>query len=360
MQSESMVPYMDDSGEIKPKKVIKRAKGGAHDLVTIEEAFERYTYATKKAIRQNDLYKEIVKTSKEKVSFGADDRIDPTQLDNSLMRDAEGNNYLTAYVDGTQQQAKISDNLYQELTKTNELKVKNTESKYSLILKPIQKISGVRRNILTTWNPSFILTNSMKDIQDGMFNSKYTKDMIKNYPSAFYELATQSTETAQQFTSLYGSGMVMGEYQIDRLTNATRNMDINQLNSIIKSLPNANEIVELAPRYAEFKASLQNGASVTEAMYNAREVTTNFNRGGYITKALNRNGFTFLNASVQGFDKMIRNLTGVNGTKGFVASTTGIMLKVTALGIAPAMFNAMSFNAGDDDEDEAYKHYQII
>jgi len=355
MQSESMVPYMDDSGEIKPKKVIKRAEGGAHDLVTIEEAFERYTYATKKAIRQNDLYKEIVKTSKEKVSFGADDRVDPTQLDGSLMKDAEGNGYVTAYVDGMQQQAKVSNNLYQELTKTNEMKVKETEAKYCPIVKPLQKISEVRRNILTTWNPSFILTNSMKDIQDGMFNSKYTKDMIKNYPSAFIELATQNTETAQQFASLYGSGMVMGDYQIDRLSKAAKNIDINQLNKLIKSLPNANEIVELAPRYAEFKASLENGCSVTEAMYNARELTTNFNRGGYITKALNRDGFTFLNASVQGFDKLIRNLTGVNGSKGVAVGVAGVMTKVAVLGIAPAMFNAMSFGEGEDDEDEAYK-----
>ena len=355
MQSESMVPYMDDSGEIKPKKVIKSAKGGADNLITIEEAFEKYTYATKKAIRQNDLYKEIVKTSKEKVSFGADDRVDPTQLDGSLMKDAEGNGYVTAYIDGMQQQAKVSNNLYQELTKTNEMKVKETEAKYSPIVKPLQKISGIRRNILTTWNPSFIATNAIKDIQDGLFNSKYTTDMVKNYPSAFIELATQNTETAQQFASLYGSGMVMGDYQIDSLSKAAKNMDINQLNKLIKALPNANEIVELAPRYAEFKASLENGCSVTEAMYNAREITTNFNRGGYITKALNRDGFTFLNASVQGFDKLIRNLTGQNGSKGVAVGVAGIMTKVAVLGIAPAMFNAMAFGEGEDDEDEAYK-----
>ena len=355
MQSEYATPYMDDSGEIKPNKVIKRAKGGAHDLVTIEEAYERYTYAAKKAIRKNDLYKEIVKSSKEKVSYGADDRIDPTNLDSSLMRDAEGNGVLTAYVDGVQQQAKINDNLYQELTKANELKVRQLEEKYSPIVKPLQKISEIRRNVLTTWNPWFTISNPIKDIQDGMFNSKYTKDMIKNYPGAFYELATQNTEIAQQFTSLYGSGMVMGDYQIDKLSNGMQNMDINQVNKLIKALPNANEIVELAPRYAEFKASLENGCSITEAMYNAREVTTNFNRGGYITKALNRDGFTFLNASVQGFDKLIRNITGVNGSKGVVVGTTSLLLKVTALGIAPAMFNAMAFGEGSDDEDEDYK-----
>ena len=355
MQSESMVPYMDDSGEIKPKKVIKRADGKAHDLITVEEALEKYTYAQKKAIRQNDLYKEIIKTSKEKVFVGGDERADPTQLNNSLIKDIEGNGYLTAYIDGNVEQAKISDALYQELAKTNELRLKDAESKYAPILKPLQKVSEIRRNILTTWNPSFLLTNSMKDIQDGLLNSKYTMDMAKNYPGAFYELATQSTDTARQFSALYGSGMVMGEYQIDRLTNSTKNLDIKQMNKIMQAIPNLNEIIELTPRYAEFKASLEHGTSVTEAMYNARELTTNFGRGGYITKALNRNGFTFLNASVQGFDKMIRNFTGANGAKGVAVGITGVLTKVTVLGIAPALFNAAAFGAGDDDEDESYK-----
>ena len=271
------------------------------------------------------------------------------------MRDSEGNNYLTAYVDGLQQQVKINDNLYNELLRTDEKRIKAVEEKLSLVIKPLQKLSEIRRNILTTWNLSFVLTNPIKDIQDGLFNSKYTKDFAMYLPTSIYELATQSTETARQFSSLYGSGMVMGDYQVDKLNNAVKNMDIKQVNKLLKIIPNANELVELAPRYAEFKASLKNGTSVTEAMYNAREVTTNFNRGGYITKALNRDGFTFLNASVQGFDKLIRNLTGINGTKGFIGGVTGIMTKVAVLGIAPALFNAMSFGAGDDEEDEDYK-----
>ena len=111
-----------------------------------------------------------------------------------------------------------------------------------------------------------------------------------------------------------------------------------------------NEIIELAPRYAEYLASLKNGTSQMEALYNAREVTTNFGRGGIITKALNRNGFTFLNASVQGFNKMYRNFSGENGAKG-VANAA---LKATMFGVAPALFNALAFGTGDE-EDEDYK-----
>ena len=106
--------------------------------------------------------------------------------------------------------------------------------------------------------------------------------------------------------------------------------------------------MELAPRYAEFKASLQAGESYQEAMYNAREITTNFSRGGVITKALNRNGFTFLNANVQGFDKFIRNFSGENGAKGIVNS----LVKAVIFGVTPAIFNELAFGSGDDKDED--------
>ena len=87
-------------------------------------------------------------------------------------------------------------------------------------------------------------------------------------------------------------------------------------------------------------------------MYNAREVTINFNRGGVITKAMNRNGFTFLNASVQGFDKFIRNFSGQNGAIGVV----GALMKATMYGVAPALFNHIIFAGGDDPD----KDYEVL
>jgi hypothetical protein len=348
MFDQEYIPFMSEDGTVKPKKAIKRAEGGAYEILEIEEAFAKYTYRVKRAVRENSLYKEVVKSSNEKVSIGADVRLDPTNMEEGFGVDDKGNYFVTAYVNGEMQQATISEDLYNELTKEAEHRVKAIEERYELITKPLQKASEIRRNLLTTWSPTFLITNPVKDIQDAVFNSKYTGDFLKFYPSSFKELAQAKTKEARQFLTLYGSGNTMGEYNTDTLNPKAKN------NNFIKKLGNgvskANNILELAPRFAEFKASLKNGTSVQEAVYNAREVTLNFGRGGYITKSLNRNGFTFLNASVQGFDKLIRNFSGENGAKGIVSS----FAKVGMFALAPALINALAFGTGDD-EDEDYK-----
>lgn len=347
MENKEMTNVYQDIGEAKPKGVIKYAKGGAKNLLPIEEALTKYTYASKKAVRQNQLYQQIVKTLNDKVEIGADVRSDPTELSESLYRDEKGN-YLTAYVNGKQESVRISDDLYRGLKNDMESRVKDLEQRLSLVTKPLQKVSEVRRNLLTTWSPTFIITNPVKDIQDAVFNSKYTKDMLKNYPTSFVELSRAKSETAKQFLALYGSGNTQGDYSID----SGLNKGIAKKNTkFLKGISKLNNIVELAPRYAEFKASLENGATVQEAMYNAREITTNFNRGGTITKALNRNGATFLNASVQGFDKFVRNFSGENGAKG-VASA---LLKAGLFGVLPGVFNELAFGGDDDDKDEDYE-----
>ncbi len=347
--------YYDDKGEVKAVVPIKRAKGGAEvsKIAHVEESMIKQTYIYKRAIRTNELYKEIVSTLNGNESIGADVRTDPTQLNDSLYIDEEGNRYLTAYFDGEQKSVKISEDLFNELSRENEKRINDLEDKYSIITKPLQKLSNVRRNLLTSWNPSFILKNPIKDIQDAIINSKHTGKMLKNFTGYFenneyhapaiIELAKGENDTVKQFLSLYGNGNSMGNYQIENGT-----IENGKNKGFIKGISNLNNLVELAPRYAEYKASIEAGESVYEAMYNAREVTTNFGRGGYVTKALNRNGFTFLNASVQGFDKFIRNFSEQNSSKQII----GTLAKVATYGIIPAVFNELVFGFGDDKDEE--------
>lgn len=352
------VPYMDErdlsqyigtDGEIKPVTTIKRGKGGADSLLPVEEALTRYTYSNKKAVRQNQLYSEVVNTlydEKNPINIFADNT-DPANIQGNLYRDEKGS-YLTAFIDGKEKSARISDDLYKTLNRDMENQVKNLEKDLSALTTPLQKVSKVRRNILTSWNPTFIVKNAVKDVQDAGFNSKYTKDFVKNYPTAYKELLDSKNPLANQFKALYGSGNLMGEYDVDSglYTGTSKN------SKFLKRIASANDVVELAPRYAEFKSSIENGASVQEAMYNAREVTTNFSRGGVITKAMNRNGFTFLNASVQGLDKFARNLSGENGARGVASS----LIKATTMGVAPAIFNELAFGSGEDKD----KDYEAL
>lgn len=342
--SENIENYFVKDGELKPKQTIKRAKGGAiiEGLLSTEEAMQRYTKSEFNTIFGNDLYREIVNTSNDIVRQGNDDRGMQFVNADNLYADKDGY-YLTAYENGEPVTAKISEEMYDTLTRETKNRIADIENTFGAVTKPLQKLSNIRRNILTSWSPTFIAKNFIKDFQEGIFNSKYTGDFIKNYPSAFKELAS-NTELAQQFKSLYGSGLTMGQYEID----ANNYTPKGKNKGFLQGIKNANELIELAPRYAEFKASIDHGASIQEAMYNAREVTTNFSRGGTLAKALNRNGFTFLNSSIQGFDKFIRNFSGENGAKGVVNS----LAKAVIFGIAPAVFNELAFGTGDDKDEE--------
>lgn len=342
--------YFDNGGELKPVKVLKRAVGKAHDIAYVEDSMIKQTYAYKKAVRTNNLYKEIVNTLEKqglRQDIGGDTRLDPTQLNESLYIDENGNRYLTAYVNGETKSVKISEDLYNSLENGLGEQIKELEQKYSLVTKPLQKLSEIRRNLLTTWSPSFLITNPIKDIQDAIFNSKYTKDMLKNYLPAYKELAQKNNATVQQFLALYGDSSNYGEFDVDSVNKTSKLKNVKML----QRLSAVNNVIELAPRYAEFKASLQNGTSVEEAIYNAKDVTTNFSRGGEITKAMNRNGFTFLNASVQGFDKLYRNFSGENGAKGYAQ----VLSKAIMVGVAPALLNALLFD--DDEEYEVLPDY---
>ena len=335
--------FFDSDGNVKPVSTLKRSTGNATDvnqLLAVEDSMAKQTYAYKRAIRQNELYKEIVNSlDKYSDAMDMDVRDNPTNLNDVLYTTPEGDKILSAYVDGEKMSARISDELYNELSGDNEARIRQLEDDFSLITKPLQKVSNVRRNILTSWNPTFLARNAIKDIQDAVINSKHTGDMLKNYfglkegqKSAVFELREGKTKEAQQFLALYGADNLYGDYTSKKGNKFTR----------------ANELIELAPRFAEFKASLQNGESVQEAIYNAREVTTNFGRGGYITKALNRNGFTFLNANVQGLNKLVRNLSGENGVKG----VTSVVVKGAVFAVLPSILNELLYGVGDDKDEE--------
>lgn len=331
-ENETEKRYYDDAGDLKPIKPLKRAKGGANQskLMGMKQAMIKQTMAVWNSMRTNQLYQEIINTLGGEEGLGFIVRNDPSNLSQSLYTDQDGNKFLTAYVNGQEMSTKISDELYNELSKKSENAIKEFEDKYSLLIKPLQGISNFRRNILTSYNPTFAMfKNPIKDIQDATLYSKHTAEMLKELPGAYADLMFNKSKEAKQFRALYGTAEYKG---------------------FGKHYGMVTEVIELAPRLAEFKASLKAGESVEQALYNARDITTNFGRGGYITKALNRNGATFLNASVQGFSKFYRNFAE-QPNAGKFAMAVG---KAAMLGVVPAIFNELAFGGGDDkDEDYA-------
>lgn len=327
--------YVGDNEKTGAAGPLKRLKGGNTDIQPLKDGLAEQAIRIKRLINQNKLGQELAKTL---VNAKVDENVDVEESPSSLFErntlvdtDQKGNKYYTYFEDGKLQKLKINDKLYESLRPSERSKIEST-----LTLKGIQKLTNLQRSLLTSDNPVFIATNFFKDIQDGAFNSKYSKKFFKNYGKALNEIVTKG----KYYESYMANGGMSNTY-FEYDTGVKK-----KGNKFVEKIRNANEIVEQLPRLSEFISTLEDGKSLNEALYNAAEITTNFKRGGDITKAFNRNGFNFLNASIQGLDKQFRNFSGKNGAKGYA----NLLVKATVMGVAPAVLNHMLLDDDDDYE----------
>lgn len=343
------------------KNPIKRATGGNSDILPLKETMASYAIQAKKAIRQNELGKEVANTLKlkdvikknnksvyEEIARTNDSNVAAdmffNSINNSLVDNSDGQTKLIYYDDGDIVNVKIDEKLYKSLDTKDVFKdFENSNILTKSVSKSLQKVSKIQRDLLTTYNLGFAMVNPIKDIQDGAFNSKYPGKFAQNYAKAIGEM-TKGKKSELYMLYLANGGNSNTYYEYDTKM-PTQNYKFGD------GINKANEVVETLPRFAEFISTIESGGSINEAMYNAAEITTNFKRGGNFTKFLNRNGANFLNASVQGLSKQIRNITGQNGWRGYAQLIT----KSVLLGVAPALLNDVLL--GDDDEYEELPDY---
>lgn len=327
--------YVGDNEKTGAAGPLKRLKGGSTDIQPLKDGLAGQAIRIKRLINQNKLGQELAKTLvNAKVDENIDVEVAPSllfELDTLVDTDQKGNKYYTYFEDGKLQKLKINDKLYEALRPSERSKLEST-----LPVKALQKVTNLHRSLLTSDNPVFIATNFFKDIQDGAFNSKYSKKFLKNYGKALNEIVTKG----KYYESYMANGGMSNTY-FEYDTGVKK-----KGNKFVEKIRNANEVVEQLPRLSEFISTLEDGKSLNEALYNAAEITTNFKRGGDITKAINRNGANFLNASIQGLDKQFRNFSGKNGAKGYA----NLLVKATVMGVAPAVLNHMLLDDDDDYE----------
>lgn len=327
--------YVGDNEKTGAAGPLKRLKGGSTDIQPLKDALAEQAIRIKRLINQNKLGQELAKTLvNAKVDENIDVEVAPSllfELDTLVDTDQKGNKYYTYFEDGKLQKLKINDKLYESLRPSERSKLEST-----LPVKALQKVTNLHRSLLTSDNPVFVATNFFKDIQDGAFNSKYSKKFLKNYGKALNEIVTKG----KYYESYMANGGMSNTY-FEYDTGVKK-----KGNKFVEKIRNANEVVEQLPRLSEFISTLEDGKSLNEALYNAAEITTNFKRGGDITKAINRNGANFLNASIQGLDKQFRNFSGKNGAKGYA----NLLVKATVMGVAPAVLNHMLLDDDDDYE----------
>lgn len=320
---------------------IKKAKGGNGNIIPLKDAMALRTMQTVNSALRNNFGLELlnsIETEQIRNQENIDNIVEEINSDELLAKSSETSPAtLTVFDKGEKVTFDISDEIYEALKPSN---IKT--------FKFLNKLNNIRRGLLTEYNPTFMITNPLKDIQDGSINSKHPKLFIKNLPEAIKQIKNNG-----QYKQLYIANG--GSYETYFNYNTGTNIAPSKLDKIapLKKISEINELIEMAPRLAEFISSIEAGDSIETAMYNASEITTNFKRGGDITKTLDRNGVTFLNAGVQGTTKQVRNVqeARVEGIKGI----TRLAVRWTIAGLVPTLLMNMIW--GDDDDYEELSDY---
>lgn len=370
-------PIFDRNGRLSVNQTLQKATGGNQDILPIMEGIANYTMQMTEAERMNEAARELanaisVGSQSDTISYGEESfGVNPE----FVKANDNGTYTMTYFNKGVATEVPINKALYDAFVKNKAISAIENSKAFKAVTYAPKKLSTMFRGLTTNYNPMFMVTNAFKDIGDAPFNSKHATEFAKTYASTEALRQVAGNGVYNQLYNRAGgqddSYFTEGEFK-DKSQSKMGKVGEKLLTPITKG----NEIVESVPRMAEFIATIKaNGYEVNqdgelvvkneqkakgktseqvldEALYNAAEVTTNFKRGGDLAKSINRNGGTFFNASIQGFDKQVRNFKDAF-TSGNKKQIVALLTKALVLGIVPEMLND-----GMYDDDDEYKELQ--
>jgi hypothetical protein len=330
---------------------IKRATGGSSDILPLFDTMAMRTLQTYRATAKNSFGVELMNTMGTKVEsnqINVDDVIDSIDAQDGLLQEGKKgkNPTFTVFENGEKHTFEITKDMYDALKPVSE------SSLLSKTIKPLNVAGNIRRGLLTEYNPTFLLTNAIKDTQDILLNSQHAAKTYSKIPEAHKQLFSKG----YWYQEYIANGGEQNSY-FDNETNTfkTENKGLSKVLDIppLSTISKINNHIEMIPRLAEYIASRESGRSIEVSMLDAARVTTNFKAGGAVTKLANRNGVTFLNASVQGAMQQVRNVreAKANGLKGWVNLAT----KFAIAGLPAILLNNLIWD--DDDEYEDLSNY---
>ena len=340
-----------DTGRTGVNAPIKKSTGGNSDILPLFDTMAQRTLQTYRATAKNNFGVELKNTLKSTIDSQqttVDEVIDSIDTQEELLQEGKNgkNPTFTVFENGEKITYEITEDMY------DALKPLSDSSLLSKTIKPLNVASSVHRGVLTEYNPVFMLTNSIKDAQDVLINSQHA---FKTY-AKFGESYAQILKKGYWYQEYVANGGEQNSYFDSQKNtfNTERKGVAKVLDTFpLKAISDLNNIIEMAPRLAEYIASRESGRSIEVSMLDSARVTTNFKAGGNLTKALNRNGVTFLNASVQGAMQQVRNVreANMNGLKGWANLAT----KFAVASLPALLLNALLWD--DDEEYEELSDY---
>lgn len=344
------------NGGIVVSNAIGRAVGGDAVIMPLHTAMSRKTVAVMKNAGLNQFGEQLVQSWNQDKSIPGVNKVEMVDYSST-----------DQYVDSEELYVPVTNNVFSVLRGNDRYNITMDEGlaqamnafqpdKYanSDVAKLLKKGNDLFKALCTGYNPIFMVRNLVRDAQDAAFYSTDSATWAKMFPSAWKQIVTNG-EIWQQYKALGGSYASMLDYTTGMVKEPK-----NALGKAAARYESLGQAIEAAPRLAEFMTILANkGGSkkadgvktgqftqsdLMEAMLGAADITTNFARGGTVTKMLNKYLVPFLNPSVQGADKFVRNITDRKGFKAWAS----LAIKAAALGILPELLNGLLYR--DDDE----------
>jgi len=239
----------------------------------------------------------------------------------------------------------------------------------STVARALGRYNRIVGQMLTTWNPVWVLVNFVRDAQTLYYNSvadkrvtkQMAKEMVKTIPAAMkatFHYATdgrrgnsadpdmirafrEMREAGGATSFLNLQGLEKQVSAIEDMINPQKKSDIVKVGQFLADkLEEFNIPIELAPRLAAYKVMRDNGYSRDEAAQYAGEITVNFNMRG--SSKFMRNMYLFFNPAVQGSAKLVK-----------LASENPKTFSKIAMGMAAVGFisSVIGRAMGGEDED---------
>lgn len=341
---------VDRNGKIVSRdiKVIREAKGGNEDVLPLYDQLARRTKEIVKSCKNNQLATYLAMSFRK---HEADDFIsNVVEAEEKKNRDAESEsvheigtvenmgkawneagreNNIPVFIDGVKYNIVCTDeNLLYGWDRINYYADENTASA------ALRKFNNVRRGILTQYNPTFWLTNGIRDTFDMYLYNQHAHRLPKFHTEAFAiifggklskgRMFKNGEEMWQEYLSRGAAEASIFEYANIRKGKQTKTSKAKKIAGMpLEAFDTLNFMVEQTPRFAVYletvdrltKEQKKGKNDYTEdeiktiAAYQAADATLNFGRSGTVAKWANSHGAVFLNASIQGMDRFFRMLS---------------------------------------------------
>jgi hypothetical protein len=234
------------------------------------------------------------------------------------------------------------------------------------VMRAMAKVTRFLASVNTSWNPEFMISNFLRDVQTAAYNLSDTEisDMkgrvLKDIPKAMNGIRSAlfgdgSAEWAEVWEDFRKHGGKTGWLDIHSDIKAKERDLTKMVDRLQKGKPSRgafvrflnavegmNNVIENGVRLAAYKNALDAGLSKDKAAALAKDLTVNFNRKGQSGPTINAL-YMFFNAAVQGNVRLLQAMAN---------SKKGRRLAYATIGFAVFLDIMNRSLSGDDDDDE--------